>query len=67
MAAKYSEAAKEYRIATTARLLAEGAHVNAADDTRLPLHFAAQDDGEEVVRMLLDAGADVNVATSAAL
>lgn len=57
--------AKEYRITNTARLLEEGADVNVpCDESFTTLHFAIQDDSEEVVQLFLDADTDVNAANS---
>ncbi|WP_445168964.1 ankyrin repeat domain-containing protein [Mycolicibacterium sp. Dal123E01] len=62
--AENREKTNEYILANTRRLLAGGADPNAMDDEGFtPLHFAAQFDCVEVIRLLLDAGATVDVAS----
>ncbi|BBX29096.1 ankyrin repeat domain-containing protein [Mycolicibacterium alvei] len=50
-----------FRVENTTRLLGLGADPNPVDNVGMtPLHFAAQSDSVDVVKILLDAGADVN-------
>jgi ankyrin repeat protein len=59
------EKGNAFKIANTTKLIAEGADVNAADLEGLtPLHAAASRDSVEVVRILLDAGAEVDARSN---
>lgn len=59
MAEENFRKANEYKITNTTRLLSEGSDVNAADYSGLtPLHAAAARDSVDVVRLLLERGAD---------
>jgi uncharacterized protein len=66
LAAEVDRKSAEFKLANTTRCLAEGADVTVADDEGFtPLHFAASGDNVDVVRLLLDAGAEVNAQSNA--
>jgi uncharacterized protein len=60
------QAVKNGDVPTVKRLLSEDPHlVHATDDhLKTPLHWAAEHNHQDVARMLLDAGADLEAATS---